>query len=150
MLGLSAKLANLGVLGINRRNAEYTLIYNSRRLYPLVDNKLRTMRRLLTPQGTYVMVSGPKGRWLGPVPRMVRGMAMFALGDRRFAWFVAKSLHEDLAYLGELMATGKVTPVIERTYPLAEAADALAYLGEGHSRGKTVITVAATTDTEGV
>lgn len=47
MLGLAAKLANLGVLGINRRNAEYTLIYNSRRLYPLVDNKLRTKQLAL-------------------------------------------------------------------------------------------------------
>jgi NADPH:quinone reductase-like Zn-dependent oxidoreductase len=48
---------------------------------------------------------------------------------------------EDLAYVGELMADGKLRSVVERTYPLSEAAAALAELGEGHARGKIVITV---------
>ena len=55
--------------------------------------------------------------------------------------FVAREHHEDLLVLTELIEAGKVTPVIDRTYPLSEAADAIRYLEEGNARGKVVITV---------
>lgn len=112
------------------------------------NRPLATMRRLLTDSGTYVMVSGPKGRWLGPVPRMLRGMVTFLLSKRTFGWFVARADRDDLVFLGELLETGQVTPVIERTYPFAELPAALAHLGEGHSRGKSVVSFAAPIDEE--
>ena len=55
--------------------------------------------------------------------------------------FVAKENHEDLLVLKELIEAGKLTPEIDRTYPLAEAPQAIEYLVEGHARGKVVITV---------
>jgi NADPH:quinone reductase-like Zn-dependent oxidoreductase len=56
-------------------------------------------------------------------------------------FFVAKVTTEDLAFIGELLESGQVQPVIERTYALGEASKALAYLGEGHAKGKVVLTV---------
>jgi NADPH:quinone reductase-like Zn-dependent oxidoreductase len=56
-------------------------------------------------------------------------------------FFVAKITTEDLAFVGELLEAGKVKPVIDRTYQLSEAREALAYLGEGHARGKIIINV---------
>jgi NADPH:quinone reductase-like Zn-dependent oxidoreductase len=49
--------------------------------------------------------------------------------------------HDDLAFLGELMQSGKVTPVIDRTYKLSDLPDAIRYLEQGHARGKVVVTV---------
>ena len=56
-------------------------------------------------------------------------------------FFISKSSSEDLAALAELLEAGTVTPCVERTYPLTEAAEALRHLGEGHARGKLVVTV---------
>jgi NADPH:quinone reductase-like Zn-dependent oxidoreductase len=55
--------------------------------------------------------------------------------------FLSLPKNEDLVVLKELIEAGKVTPVIDRTYPLSETPEALGYLGEGHARGKVVITV---------
>ena len=55
--------------------------------------------------------------------------------------FIAKENHEDMIVLKELIESGKLTPVIDRTYPLAEVPEAIRYLEEGHARGKVVITV---------
>ena len=62
-------------------------------------------------------------------------------GNQRMGWFVAQMKEEDLSFLAELLESGEVVPVIERTYPLEETAAALRYLGEGHAQGKNVITV---------
>ena len=63
------------------------------------------------------------------------------LRDQKVAFFISKSTPEDLTTLRELLEAGTVTPVVERTYALREAAHALRYLGEGHARGKLVVTV---------
>jgi NADPH:quinone reductase-like Zn-dependent oxidoreductase len=63
------------------------------------------------------------------------------IGSRRAVKFLAKLNREDLRFLGDLLADGRVKPVIDRRYPLEEVPDALSYLGEGHARGKIVITV---------
>jgi NADPH:quinone reductase-like Zn-dependent oxidoreductase len=55
--------------------------------------------------------------------------------------FVAREHYEELQVLSELIEAGKITPVIDRTYPLSQAADAIRYLEKGHARGKIVITV---------
>jgi NADPH:quinone reductase-like Zn-dependent oxidoreductase len=62
-------------------------------------------------------------------------------GGQKLGTMIAKQNGEDLVVLKELIEAGKVTPVIDRTYPLAEVPDAIRYLHEGHARGKVVITV---------
>lgn len=99
-------------------------------------------RRVMKPKATLVMVGAPKGnRVLGPMSHLLR-LRLAAIGSRRkVTFFVAKFNKADLAILADLMATGKVTPVIDRTYQLSETADAMRYLGEGHAQGKVVVTV---------
>ena len=99
-------------------------------------------RRVLKKKATLVIVGAPKGnRVLGPMSHMLR-LRLASVGSRRkVLFFVAKIQKEDLSVLAELLATGKVTPVIDRSYPLSDIADAMRYLGEGHARGKIVITV---------
>jgi NADPH:quinone reductase-like Zn-dependent oxidoreductase len=60
---------------------------------------------------------------------------------QRTVFFLASTNNDDLGVLAELMETGKVTPVVDRTYPLSETAAAIRYLEDGHARGKVVITV---------
>jgi NADPH:quinone reductase-like Zn-dependent oxidoreductase len=97
-------------------------------------------RRVLNRPATLVMVGAPKGsRLLGPLGHIVKvGLASLA-ASQRVRFFISKADHNDLVVLQELLEAGTVTPVVERSYPLHEAADALRYLGEGHARGKLVI-----------
>ena len=100
-------------------------------------------RRVLEPQATLVMVGAPKGsRLLGPLDHIVKVRLASLRASQKVAFFISKARNQDLVVLQELLAAGTVTPVVERTYPLPEAADALRYLGEGHARGKLVVTVA--------
>ena len=98
-------------------------------------------KSLLKKGGRYVFVSGPKRRLLGPIPKMLRSKIAYLVGDKTMNFFVAESNREDLETLGRFLASGQVRSVIENRYDLDSAADALAYLGEGHSRGKNVINV---------
>jgi NADPH:quinone reductase-like Zn-dependent oxidoreductase len=99
-------------------------------------------RRVLEPDGRLVLVGAPKGsRLLGPLGHIAR-VRLASLGaGQKVVFFISKSSGDDLAALAELLEAGTVTPCVERTYPLAEAADALRHLGEGHARGKLVVTV---------
>ena len=80
--------------------------------------------------------------------KVIRRLVYFAIrrpftrGDKKFAFFVAKSNQEDLSFLKELMEAGKITPVIDRRYRLSETPQAIKYLGEGKARGKIVISIA--------
>jgi NADPH:quinone reductase-like Zn-dependent oxidoreductase len=99
-------------------------------------------RRVLTPDATVVVVGGPMTyRGLGPLPHIAAMMLKSKGRSQRVKFFTAKIEKADLAVLGELLETGKVRSVIDRRYELSRAPAALAYLGEGHARGKIVITV---------
>lgn len=99
-------------------------------------------RRALTPKGTLVVSSGDSdGRWIGPVDRTFKAVVLSPFVSQRLRPFLAKANKEDLQVLKELIEAGKVTPVIDRTYPLNKVPDAIRYLEEGHARGKVVITV---------
>jgi NADPH:quinone reductase-like Zn-dependent oxidoreductase len=102
----------------------------------------REFRRVLTPKATVVVVGAPMTtRGLGPLKHVI-GTRVASLGrSQKVTFFVAKITKEDLAVLQELLESGTVKPVVERSYPLSEVPDALRYLGEGHARGKIVITV---------
>jgi NADPH:quinone reductase-like Zn-dependent oxidoreductase len=104
-------------------------------------------RRVLTAKGICVLAgmggAGVKGgqaigRILGNL-FIVRGLSLFT--DQEFAQYITKVSKPDLIILGDLVQTGKVTPVVDRTYKLSETAEAMRYLEEGHARGKIVIKV---------
>ena len=100
------------------------------------------LRRALTPKGTLLLSSGESsGRWIGPVDRIVKAVALSPFVSQRMASFLAKPGREDLHLLKELIEVGKVTPVIDRAYSLSEVPDAIRYLEEGHARGKVVVNV---------
>jgi len=99
-------------------------------------------RRALTPEATVALVGGRMTyRGLGPLPHLAGSLLKSRGRSQTVKFFVAKITTEDLAVLQELLEAGKVRPVIDRTYQLSEAPEALKYLGEGHARGKVVITV---------
>jgi NADPH:quinone reductase-like Zn-dependent oxidoreductase len=100
-------------------------------------------KRVLKADGRLVLVSGPKtNRWVGPLGHMVSMRLASLRGSREATPFVAKMNGDDLPLFAELMAAGTLTPAIDRRYELHEVPAALAYLGEGHARGKVVVSVA--------
>lgn len=105
------------------------------------DRPWSETRRVLTPNGINVTITGPKHRWLGPFRRLIYRKVVSSFGSQRMTWFTARARREDLEYLADLLAAGAVTPVIEATYPLDQAKEGLRHLGEGHAAGKLVITV---------
>jgi NADPH:quinone reductase-like Zn-dependent oxidoreductase len=88
-----------------------------------------------------VLSSVDCGRWFGPIGRIIKAAACSPFIAQRLATLVAVQAPEDLISLKELLETGQVTPVIGRRFRLSEASDALRHQGEGHSEGKTVITL---------
>jgi len=109
----------------------------------LLDNvgnrALSTMKRILSPNGKCVMVGAPKELW----PVLTRLLEIFAWSlfmRRKFNFFIAKINRDDLTTLCGLIQAGKLTPAIDRRYPLADAASAMAYAEKGHAQAKVVIT----------
>jgi NADPH:quinone reductase-like Zn-dependent oxidoreductase len=99
-------------------------------------------KRVLKEDGRLVLVSGPKtNRLVGPLGHMVSVRLASLRGSREATPFVAKLNGDDLPLFAELMAAGTLTPAIDRRYELHEVPAALAYLGEGHARGKVVVSV---------
>jgi len=118
----------------------------SRRYDLVVDTagnrSLSHLRRALTPGGTLVIVGGEGGGpWLGIVGRIFGAMFVAPFVKQKLRPLSATERPEDLKYLTTLIEAGSVTPVIDRTYPLREAPDAIRYLEQGHARGKVVISV---------
>jgi NADPH:quinone reductase-like Zn-dependent oxidoreductase len=119
----------------------------SRRWDVIVDTagrrSLMHLRRALTPKGTLGIVGGEGGgRWTGGFFRQVLRAPLVSLfSGQKLRPVVSKENKEDLVALAELVEAGKVTPVVGRTYPLIEAADAIRELERGHARGKIVVTV---------
>ena len=106
------------------------------------NHSLLACRRVLTPKGIHVGGGGTSGPGMvGPLFRAITGPVLSRFGSQKFVTFMAKSSKEDLAIMRELLAIGKVTPVIDRCYRLSEVPEAIRYLEEGHARGKVVITL---------
>ena len=99
-------------------------------------------RRALTHRGTLVQISGDSdGRWIGPVGRVITARLLSPFVSQRMVTFTVRPNWQDLQTLKQLIKAGEVTPVIDRTYSLGEVPDALRYMEEGHTQGKTVITI---------
>jgi NADPH:quinone reductase-like Zn-dependent oxidoreductase len=105
------------------------------------NRRLSVLRRVLAPRGTLVIVGGEGGgRWLG-IGRPLRAALLSLFLRQRLGTFVAVTRHADLIALKELAEQGKLTPVVDRSYPLADAAAAVGHLKEGHPQGKVVLTI---------
>jgi NADPH:quinone reductase-like Zn-dependent oxidoreductase len=99
-------------------------------------------RRALTPRGRLVLSSGDSpGRFIGPIDRIMKAVLLSLFVGQTLRPLEAKPSSKDLQFLTELIEASSVTPVIDRTYPLSEAADAIRYLETGRARGKVVISV---------
>ena len=105
------------------------------------NHSLSATRRVIKPTGRYVMVGGQSGKWLDPLPRAFGAMLQSRFVDQEMSFFISELNKKDLTFLSDLMASGKVTPVIDRTYPLREAAEAIRYLEAGRARGKVIVTM---------
>ncbi|HEY9410134.1 MAG TPA: NAD(P)-dependent alcohol dehydrogenase [Jiangellaceae bacterium] len=106
------------------------------------NSTLSRLRRALTPKGTLVITGGETdGRWIGGYDRQLRAVLLSPFVSQRLRTFVNSENHVDLLTLTELIESGKVTPAIDRTFPLNETPKAIRYLEEGHVRGKVVVTV---------
>ena len=101
---------------------------------------LSAYKRALAPQGIYVMAGGTFKQIF---QAMLLGPRNSKTGGKKMGGVSAKTKKEDLLYLKELLEAGKIVPVIDRRYTLSETAEALRYLGQGHARGKVVISVAS-------
>jgi NADPH:quinone reductase-like Zn-dependent oxidoreductase len=99
---------------------------------------VREYRRALTPEGTYVMVGGATSRMF---QTLALGLWVSRTGSQRMESVLARLDRGDLALLKDLLESGEVVPVIDRSYTLAEVPEAIRYLEKGHARGKVVITV---------
>ena len=112
-------------------------------LFDAVGNhSLSACRRVLNPKGILIMVGAPKDlRVIDLLASVIGALVLSWFVSQRLVIFLAKSNTEDLTIVGQLLATGKVTAVIDRRFSLSEVPEALRYLEEGHARGKVVITL---------
>lgn len=114
----------------------------------IVDNvgnrSLSDYRRVLKSKGTYVLIGGggpDNGKWLGPLATMLKVLVVSPFVSQDLTTLMASIRQDDLRLLGELIESNQVRPVIDRTYPLSEAAEAIRYLETGRARGKVIITM---------
>ena len=88
------------------------------------------------------MVGGESGgRWLGGMDRLLRALLLFPLLCQKLGTFIASENAADLRVLQDLIESGKITPAIDRTYPLSQTPAAIRHVQEGRARGKVVITI---------
>lgn len=106
------------------------------------SKSLAETRRVLAPRGVLIPNHGNlRSRWLGSLPRMTGAMMTMAFSSQRAGLHAQSWKSHDLAHLGDLVVSGEISPRIDRTYDLAQAPEAIVYVGEGHARGKVVIRV---------
>jgi NADPH:quinone reductase-like Zn-dependent oxidoreductase len=116
------------------RGERYDLILDNVGNHSLLD-----LRQVLSPSGTYVMIGGPSGRWLDPMPRALGAVVISPFVKQEMKFFISSLNQADLAVLRDLLQTGEVTPVIDRRYNFGEVREAVRYLEEGHARAKVVV-----------
>ncbi len=118
-------------------SARYDLIIDN-----VGNHTLSELRHVLTPKGTLVSVGGPSDNpWLGPLATSIDAYFVAPFVSQKLMFMLAQTSQGDLNVLRDLMQAGKLTPVIDRRYKLAETAQAISYLEQGHARGKVIIAV---------
>jgi NADPH:quinone reductase-like Zn-dependent oxidoreductase len=113
----------------------------------IIDNvgnrSLSECRRALKPKGILVLVGGGGANEqgiIGPMAKPIKAMLLSPFVSQKIGMILAELNHDDLAFLADLMQSGKVKPVIDRTYKLSDVPEAIKYVEQGHARGKVVIT----------
>jgi NADPH:quinone reductase-like Zn-dependent oxidoreductase len=96
---------------------------------------------VLKPEGMLVLIGGAKGDWLGPLAGPIKAMMLSPFVDQKLVLLLAQLKAEDLTTLAEMMATGKLTPQVDRSYPLSEVPAALEYSEAGHAQGKIIVAI---------
>jgi NADPH:quinone reductase-like Zn-dependent oxidoreductase len=110
----------------------------------VANHSLSECRRVLNPKGKYVMVGGGGANeqgFIGLLARPLKAMVLSPFISQQMGMMMADPSQKDLTILGDLMQSGKVKAIIDRTYKLSEVPEAIRYLEQGHARGKVVITV---------
>jgi NADPH:quinone reductase-like Zn-dependent oxidoreductase len=108
------------------------------------NHSLSECRQILNPNGKYVMIGGGgpnDNRWIGPFGRLIHTLILSPFINQKMGMMMADANQKDLTILGDMMQSGKLKPVIDRTYKLDQLPDAIRYLEEGHARGKVIIAV---------
>lgn len=103
------------------------------------NHSLLANRKALEPDGTLVMVGGPKGNWIAPLKNPVKALMLSPFVDQELVGILAEFRKDDLTIMGDLIQTGEVTPVIDRRYRLSEVPAAIRYSEEGRAQGKIII-----------
>lgn len=119
-----------------RSGQRYNLIFDA-----VGNRSLSDFRRVLASDGTLVLVGAGNGNWIGPLARPLKALVLSRFANQKLVPLLAKRSQDDLLVLKDLIEAGKVTPVIDRHYPLYEVPEAIRYLEAGHAQGKVVITV---------
>jgi NADPH:quinone reductase-like Zn-dependent oxidoreductase len=99
------------------------------------------VRKTLTPRGTLIQSFGDGSRWFGPVGNIIKAVALNALAGQTMKSFTAKVTAHALQEVGDLIESGHLTPVIDRTYPLTDATAAVRLVEEGSPAGKVIVVV---------
>lgn len=113
---------------------QYDLILDN-----VANRSISDLRTVLKPNGRLVIVGGAPGNWIAPFALPIKAMAMSRFVDQKLGMMIARPTQRDVQILADLMASGKLTPVIDRRFPLSEAAEAIRYLETGRARGKVVV-----------
>ena len=101
---------------------------------------LSQLRRALTPRGTLIIVGSENGgRWLGGSDRQLRALMLSPFTSQTLTTLICSENTQDLQALTELIESGQVRPVIDRTYPLSQAPEAIQYMRDGHAQGKVIV-----------
>jgi NADPH:quinone reductase-like Zn-dependent oxidoreductase len=121
-----------------RGSEHYDLIFDTVGNHALLD-----YRRVLNPHGIFVIVGAPSDDpWLGPLSSPIKAYLISPFISQKFSMLMADvNQTSDLDTLRDLMQAGKVTPVIDRQYPLKETPAAMRYLEQGHARGKVIVSL---------
>ncbi|HMS00162.1 MAG TPA: NAD(P)-dependent alcohol dehydrogenase [Anaerolineales bacterium] len=98
-------------------------------------------KRVLKPDSTFVLVGGPKTGLIGPLSLLVKTKVSMLGASQKFVFFTAKFNRADMQVLKELVENGKVKPFVEKAYPMTRITDAMQHLGNGHAKGKIVVTM---------
>jgi NADPH:quinone reductase-like Zn-dependent oxidoreductase len=111
----------------------------------IIDNvgnhALSDLRKVLTPNGKYVMVGGPSGKWVDPFPRVLSMIVTSWFVDQDMTFFMSANNAPDMQLLATMLSDGRLKPVIDRTYPLRDVSQAIAYVETGRTRGKVIVVV---------
>jgi NADPH:quinone reductase-like Zn-dependent oxidoreductase len=119
-----------------KRAQRYDLILDN-----VGNHSLTELRRVITPNGKYIMIGGPPGLWIDPLPRAFNAYVLSKFVSQDIRFFLSDLRTEDMNVLRDLLETGTVTPVIDRRYKFVDLPAAIRYLEEGHARGKVVVSM---------